>query len=148
MNWINRLAEAGAASLMMNLECWSEEARRRVVSGKHALCPREQYLAAFRRSVEVLGPGRTTTCFVVGTEPAASLKEGIRAVVELGVIPSPVAGRYFEDVPNYPFAPNANWEEFLGILQYAGALVRTAKLVSTDRAGCVACGMCDLIREA
>lgn len=146
-DWVDRLVDAGVTSLMMNLEAWDEEVRKRVIPGKQSLCPRDQYLRAFKRSVKLLGPGRTTTCFVVGTESNSSLREGIAEVIGLGVIPSPLAGRYFEDVPNYPFSPSVNWEEFLDTLHFAGTKLRAGRVISTDRAGCVACGMCDLIKD-
>ena len=147
LNWIDRLAKAGVSSMMMNLECWDPEIRARLIPGKNKYCDRLMYLKAFERALKVLGPGRVTTCFVVGTEPVESLKEGIREVVGMGAIPSPLAGRYFEDVPNYPFAPNADYRKFLDILAYAAMLMRAQGILSTDKAGCVACGMCDLIRD-
>lgn len=147
MGWIDRIIEAGVSSLMMNLECWDEGIRRWIIPGKNTLCPKGQYLAAFERAFNLLGPGRVSTCFVVGCEPEESLKEGIRGVVELGVIPSPLAGRYFEDVPDYPFTPNTNWKKFLGVLRYVRDEMSRHDIRSTDRAGCVACGMCDLIRD-
>jgi len=69
-------------------------------------------------------------------------------VIKRGIIPSPLAGRYFEDVPNYSFAPNVNWKEFLEILYYSKRLMKQGGIISTDKAGCVACGMCDLIKDA
>jgi biotin synthase-related radical SAM superfamily protein len=147
LNWVDRLAEAGMASLMMNLECWDQEIRSRILPGKSKYCSRDQYLAAFERSLSVLGSGRVTTCFVVGTEPVESLKKGISEIIRLGVIPSPLAGRYFEDIPNYPFVPDVDWREFLGVLRFAGRELARTGVRSMDKAGCVACGMCDLIKD-
>lgn len=145
--WIDRIIAAGASGLMMNLECWDDAARERFIPGKNALCPKEQYFAAFARANELLGPGKTSTCFVLGTEETATLKEGICAVADAGVIPSPLAGRHFEDVPGYSFAANVNWVEFLDVLAYTQAELAKRSLVSADRAGCVACGMCDLVKD-
>ncbi|MFA5134224.1 MAG: radical SAM protein [Patescibacteria group bacterium] len=148
LGWIDRLADAGAASLMMNLECWDPAVRRATIPGKDGLCPRELYLRAFDRAVARLGSGRVSSCFVVGVEPAASLKQGLDEVVRRGVIPSPLAGRTFEDVPDYPFSAQADWIEFLDVLRYAANRMREQGIRSTDRAGCVACRMCDLIGDA
>jgi hypothetical protein len=147
LDWINRLSDAGGASLMMNLEMWEDRMRERLIPGKNALCPKESYLAAFERALAVLGPGKVTTCFVVGTEPYASLRKGISEVVSRGVIPSPLAGRYFEDVPNYPFAPSVDWREFLAIIRFARDEAARQGIRAMDKAGCVACGMCDLIKD-
>jgi len=147
LGWINRLAEAGVSSLMMNLETWDLEKRREIIPGKDELCPRDLYLRAFARAVGVLGSGKVSTCFVVGTESLASLREGIRTVVQLGVIPSPLAGRYFEDVPEYRFSPQTDWRDFLEIIYFTADQLRQSTLATADQAGCVACGMCDLIKE-
>jgi len=145
--WIDRIREAGAASLMMNLETWDNKIRAKCIPGKHILCPRDQYLRAFERGIDVFGPGRISTCFVVGTEPIESLYEGIDEVTIRGVVPSPLAGRYFEDIPNYPFKPDIDWKDFLAVIGYADAQMVRRKIKSTDRAGCVACRMCDLILD-
>ena len=101
----------------------------------------------FKPCAEKEGLVRVTTYFVVGTEPRESLKKGIKEVIKLGVIPSPLASRYFEDVPNYPFTPHVDWREFLGVLYFAGEIIKQEGLISTDQAGWVACGMCDLIKD-
>jgi len=147
MSWIDHLADSGVSSLMMNLECWSIEMREHLIPGKNELCPRDAYLRAFDRALKYLGPGRVSSCFVVGTESLESLKRGIEEVVSYGVIPSPLAGRFFEDIPDYPFVPGVNWREFLDVIRYAGALLKSHGISSTDKAGCVACGMCDLIKD-
>lgn len=147
LDWIDRLADTGCASLMMNLECWDMETRRLVIPGKEAVCPRDSYFRAFERALVCFGKGRVSTCFVVGTESVATLKEGIREVVAAGVVPSPLSGRYFEDVPGYSFRPEATVEEFLDVLRFAAHEMRGAGIASSDTAGCVACGMCDLIRD-
>lgn len=145
LSFIDNLAEAGVSSLMMNLECWDEGVRRDIISGKNYLCPRNSYLAAFDRALKVLGFGKVTTCFVVGSESVESLKKGIIAAVECGAIPSLLAGRYFEDVPEYPFTPSVKWQEFVELLYYTVSLIHEYGLKSTDQAGCVACRMCDMI---
>lgn len=147
LEWIDRLAAAGTNSLMMNLECWDNDVRKKIIPGKNKYCPRDLYLAALQRAVKVLGPGRVSSCFVVGGEPIDSLKQGIKAVIAQGAIPSPLAGRYFEEVPNYRFKPNASWREFLEIQNFTKAELQKNGLCSTDQAGCVACKMCDMIKD-
>ncbi|MEW5997123.1 MAG: radical SAM protein [Candidatus Micrarchaeota archaeon] len=148
LDWIDWLAASGASSLMMNLETWDSVLRSKLLPGKDGYCPREQYLYAFERALKVFGPGKISTCFVVGTEPMESLREGISKVVSMGVVPSPLAGRYFEDIPDYPFVPDVDWKDFLDIVLYAASEMRKAGKSIADKAGCVACGMCDLVRDA
>lgn len=145
--WIDRLAGAGASSLMMNLEVWDDGVRERLIPGKNSLCPKGSYLAAFERALKEFGEGRVSTCFVAGAEPIESLKRGIAAVISMGVVPSPLAGRYFEDIPGYPFAPRVDFRDFLSVIEFARKEAAKAGMKSLDKAGCVACGMCDLIRD-
>jgi len=147
LSWIDCLAAAGANGLMMNLECWDEDIRATLIPGKSHFCSRDQYMRAFERALTKIGEGKVSTCFVVGSERKASLLQGIKAVVEMGVIPSPLAGRFFEDIPDYPFVPQLDWQDFLEVIQVTAQLMRQHKLLSADKAGCVACGMCDLIKN-
>lgn len=145
---IEQFAEAGGESLMMNLEMWDDETRSRIIPGKTKYCPKEDYLKAFEKAVEILGKGKVSTCFVVGTEPKEALKDGIRTVVSYDVIPSPVAGRYFEQFVDYPFSPNADYRELLEVFQFAREQMAKKGLLPKDKAGCVACGMCDIIGDS
>lgn len=147
LTWIDKLKNAGVSSLMMNLECWDDEIRKKVIPGKNRLCTKEMYLKAFESSVKVFGKGKVTSCFLIGTEDKKSLKEGIEIITNIGVIPSLLAGRYFEDVPDYPFAPKANFHELIEVMTYTKKLMREKGLISSDKSGCVACGMCDLIKD-
>src|SRR3989338_1923366 len=145
--WINKLQDAGVSSLMMNIECWDDEVRKNTIPGKNRLCPKEMYFNAFEYSLKVFGNGKVSSCFVVGTENAENLKNGIKAIIDMGIIPSPLAGRYFEDIPNYPFVPKMNFHEFIEVMIYTNKLMREKGLFSTDKSGCIACGMCDLIKD-
>jgi len=147
LDWIQRFADAGGNSLMMNLETWDEKTRQRLIPGKAKYCPRDSYFRAFEEALKVLGKGKVSTCFVVGTESEKSLKEGISKVVGYDVIPSPLCGRYFEDFVDYPFKPDADWREFLEVFRFARQQMAKKGLISTDCAGCVACGMCDIVGD-
>ena len=145
LTWIDKLREAGVKSLMMNMECWDDKLREKIIPGKNRLCTKEMYFKAFKHAVKVFGLGKVSSCFVVGIESMASIKEGIKSVIDLGVIPSPLSGRYFEDITDYPFMPNVNFKDLLEIFDFTSNLLEKSELESTDKSGCVACGMCDLI---
>jgi biotin synthase-related radical SAM superfamily protein len=147
LEWIEKFAEAGGESLMMNLETWDDSIRRDLLPGKDKYCPKESYFKAFEKAVEVLGQGKVSTCFVVGTEPVESLKEGLKAVIDYGVVPSPLAGRNFEQFTDYPFKAFADWKDLIEIFRFSRAEMAKKGLTSTDEAGCVACGMCDIIGD-
>lgn len=147
LEWVDRLAKAGTTSLMMNMECWDDGIRKTMIPGKYEYCPKSFYFRAFERAIATLGAGRISSCFVVGTYPMESLKEGIRQVTAVGVVPSPLAGRHFEDIPGYPFVANVSWKDLGTVTSFAKRQMFLAGLVTADRAGCVACGMCDVIKD-
>jgi len=147
LDWILRLKDAGVDSLMMNLEVWDEKLRRQYIPGKNELCTKEVYLKAFEYALKIFGPGKVSSCFVIGIESLDSIKAGIQQITDLGVIPSPLAGRYFEDIPDYPFSQQTDFRQFLEILQFTNELMFQKGLITRDVAGCVACGMCDLIKD-
>jgi hypothetical protein len=132
---------------MMNLETWDDDVRRNLIPGKNRMCPKDAYLKAFERAVQVLGQGKVSSCFVVGTESIKTLKEGIQKVVDYSVVPSPLAGRCFEQFEDYPFKQMANWREFLDIYRFTREAMFKTGLISCDQAGCVACGMCDIVND-
>lgn len=145
LEWVRHLKDAGCDSLMMNLECWDREARKKFIPGKNVACPRDLYLTAFKEAVRVFGIGRVTSCFVLGLEDIKSLKEGILTIIEYGVIPSPLAGRGFEDIKGYNFVQRVSYQELLDVVQFTRQGLQRREIVSTDKAGCVACGMCDMV---
>lgn len=145
--WIKKIVDAGVSSLMMNLEIWDDSLREQKIPGKNKYCSKQDYLKAFKKAVSLLGPGKVSTCFVVGTESLTSLKDGISQVINLGVIPSPLAGRYFEDIEDYPFTPDVDYLDFLDVLKHTKDNLYKKGLKTLDRAGCVACGMCDMIKD-
>jgi biotin synthase-related radical SAM superfamily protein len=147
LKWIDKLKNAGVSSLMMNIECWDESIRKEIIPGKNRLCSKDTYLKAFEHSIEIFGKGKVTSCFVVGTEKIESLKEGAGVLTDLNVIPSPLAGRYFEDSANHLFDPKVNFHELLDLMVYINKLMYEKKLTSGDRSGCIACGMCDLTKD-
>ena len=109
--------------------------------------PKGRLFKSIRKAVAILGKGKVSTCFVVGTEPKESLKDGIKTVVSYDVIPSPVAGRYFEQFSDYPFNPSVDWRQLLEIFQFAREQMAKKGLLPKDKAGCIACGMCDIIGD-
>ncbi len=146
LSWLHMLKGSGCNSLMMNLEAWDETARKKYIPGKDEACPRDLYLQAFEKALQIFGEGKISSCFVCGLEPLNTLKQGIEIITKLGVVVNPIAGRFFEDVPNYSFRASYGWKDFLAITDFARECMLRNNVVSTDQAGCAECGMCDMTR--
>jgi len=147
LDCIDKFADSGGESLMMNLEIWDDQLREKFIPGKAKYCSKDSYFKAFERALEVLGEGKVSTCFVVGSESQESLKQGIKNVADYGVIPSPLAGRYFENIADYAFEAGVDWKEFLEIFRFTREQMAKNGLISSDSAGCIACGACDIIGD-
>jgi radical SAM protein (TIGR04043 family) len=146
LGWLERLRDAGVASLGMHLEAVSEPVRRRIMPGK-AEVPLENYFRAFTRAVAVFGRAQVATYILYGLgDTAAEVLATCRALVELGVYPFvvpfvPIAGTPLEHHP--PPAP----EELDVLLREVAWLLAAAGMRAADvKAGCARCGACSSLR--
>jgi radical SAM protein (TIGR04043 family) len=144
-DWIDRLHDAGLGSILMNLELWDPEARRRVMPGKAAIT-RERYLEALAHAAKVLGSDQVSSQIIVGLEPVEDTLEAVRAVADAGAIPLPVvfrplAGTALEHVPTPPLGD---------VLAVFDETVRVMAKKQLDGArtssGCALCGACSAHR--
>jgi radical SAM protein (TIGR04043 family) len=144
--WLERLRDAGVASLGMHLEAVTESVRRRVMPGK-AEVPLESYLRAFARAVAIFGRAQVSTYILYGLgDPAAAILQTCRELVALGVYPFvvpfvPIAGTPLEH--HAPPEP-ARLEALLG--DVAALLAQAGMRAADVKAGCARCGACSSLR--
>ncbi len=142
--WLDRLKDAGLDSILLNLELWGEEARRRIMPGKSAIS-RERYLAALAYATKILGPNQASSQIIVGIEPLADTLHAVRAVADAGAIPMPVV---FRPLPGTSLAdhPPPSVDDVLVAFEATHEAVRAAGLVSgAARSGCALCGACSAV---
>ncbi len=140
--WIKRLTDAGMSSLTMNMETWDDFARQAIIPGKHAFYSLEDYYRAFETGISLLGKGNVSSCMVFGTESLETTLEGVREITSRDVTVSPIARRYYDDIP-FLDGQNPDYEEFAELLKYAKICHQKRELTSFF--GCQKCNMCDPI---
>jgi len=144
-SWIDRLSDAGLGSILLNIELWGEEARRRVMPGKSAIT-RERYLEAMRHAVKVLGASQISSQIIVGLEPLEDTLTAVRAVADTGAIPLPVVFRPLADtvLENVPTPP---LEDVLAVFRETVRAMSARRLDGEiAKSGCALCGACSAHR--
>lgn len=87
---ILRLVMAGITEFSFNIELYSQNYAERYMPGKATLCKRNDYLDALNTARFVMNdddPDCVRTMFIVGLEPIASLKQGLRVMIDNGIQP-------------------------------------------------------------
>ena len=144
-DWIDRLKDAGLGSILLNLELWDPEVRRRVMPGKAAIT-RERYLEALGHAARVLGAHQSSSQVIIGLEPVENTLQAVRAIADVGAIPLPVvfrplAGTQLEDVPTPPLGEVLQvFDEVLRVMGERGLAGEST------RSGCALCGACSAHR--
>ncbi len=148
LDLIERLHNAGAAAIAMNLESFDPAILARVAPAK-ALLGWEHYKAAFERAVAVFGRNRVISFIIAGLgETDSSILDGVEALSELGVYPfllplRPVPGTEMADeIPPAPDRMKTLYEASAKIVQAAGLSWRDIP------AGCGRCEACSALPEA
>ncbi|MEZ0228224.1 MAG: radical SAM protein [Planctomycetota bacterium] len=143
--WLDRLRESGLDSILLNIELWDPEVRRRIMPGKAAIT-RERYLAALAHSVEVFGASQVSSQIIIGLERIEDTLEAVRAVAGVGAIPLPVV---FRPLPGTPLAadPTPPLEDVVRVFAETARLMKQRALDGVDsRSGCALCGACSAHR--
>jgi len=144
-DWIDRLKDAGLGSILMNLELWDEDVRRRIMPGKAAI-GRTRYLDALAYAAKVLGEGQASSQIIVGLEPVESSRLAVRAIADAGAIPLPVV---FRPLPGTALAhiPTPPLDDVLSIFHETVVVMKKRALDGQrTRSGCALCGACSAHR--
>jgi len=144
-DWIDRLADAGLSSILLNMELWGIETRARLMPGKSAIT-RERYLDAMAYAVKRLGENQVSSQVIIGLEPLEDTLRAVRAIVDVGAIPLPVVFRPLPATPleNHPTPPV---DDVIHVFAETYRLMRESNLAGIEaRSGCALCGACSAHR--
>jgi radical SAM enzyme (TIGR01210 family) len=145
---IGRLKAAGASSIIMNLELYDDEIRKRVCPGKSQVTI-DEYRTAWIEAVRVFGEGNVSSVLIFGLEPEDNTIEAARAMVEIGVIPTIIPFKPYDDCSHelkqdYTFTDPERY--FFVSKTVANMLIKKGLSPSMQR-GCTRCGGCSLEKE-
>lgn len=130
------LKDAGATSVMMNLETFDASARERLYPAKARLASVDDYLSALAYAVKVFGQGNVVSCLIAGTESPESSIEGARKILATGASPSILPG----------IRANTKDRGYLSVDDYVLIVKSIEGMKSPDIAmgNCINCGRCSL----
>lgn len=144
-DWLDRLKDAGLDSILLNIELWGEEARRRRMPGK-ADISRERYLGALAHAVKILGKNQVSSQIIVGLESLGDTLAAVDAVLDVGAIPLPVV---FRPLPGTPLGdiPPPPVDDVMTVFSRTHERMVEAGLAGQEaRSGCALCGACSAHR--
>jgi radical SAM protein (TIGR04043 family) len=150
LEWIDRLAAAGAEAIGIHIETLDPIARVQWTPGK-ATVPLSRYEEAWRHAVKVFGPNHVSTYLLVGLgEDPDDLVDGARWLIEMGVYPFVVPYRPL--VGSLAFGDGVPAPDVAAVTQVTrrvAAELRLAGMRGADQgAGCAACGACSALQHA
>jgi hypothetical protein len=85
--WIDRTYGMGADLLSYNLEIFDPARFERICKGPARVVGRQRFLDALAYATTVFPAGAVVCHLIVGLEPFASTLEGMRTLIDLGVVP-------------------------------------------------------------
>lgn len=139
---IKRLKDAGASSLIMNLEVSDPERRRLICPGKSSIAY-SHYYECYSYGVEVFGRGKISCVLIAGIQPKEDIINECEKLTDLGVIPTIIPFKPMDDC-EFRDKKNCPAEELLWISSRLGAILRQKQLMPGMQEGCTKCGGCSL----
>ena len=139
---IAELKEAGADSLIMNLEIANDELRKEICPGKSKI-KYTHYYDCYKEGVRVFGKGNVSCVFVIGIQPKEDVVAECEKLTSIGVIPTLIPFKAMDDC-DFKHMPNCNPEELMYINDRVNAMLRKNGLRPGMQKGCTKCGGCSL----
>ena len=135
---IKELKDAGASSLIMNLEVADPEKRKQICPGKSAI-KYEHYYECYRYGVEVFGRGKISCVLIAGIQPKEDIVRECEKLTDVGVIPTIIPFKPMDDC-EFNNKPNCPADELLWISARLGAMLKEKQLSPKMQEGCTKCG--------
>ena len=139
---IKQLKEAGASSLIMNLEIADPEKRKLICPGKSTIAY-SHYYECYRYGVEVFGRGKISCVLIAGIQPKEDIIGECEKLTDIGVIPTIIPFKPMDDC-EFHDRKNCSAEDLLWISSRLGAILRQKQLSPSMQEGCTKCGGCSL----
>ena len=139
---LKNLKDAGASSLIMNLEVANPNLRKEICPGKSKIAY-EHYYDAYRYGVKIFGRGKVSCVLIAGIQPDNDIINECEKLTDIGVIPTIIPFKPMDDC-EYKNVPNCSAESLLSISTKVGMMLREKGLSPQMQEGCTKCGGCSL----
>lgn len=141
------LKNSGIDSLYINIEVFSNSARKKVIPGKDGLFSAEKYLQTLEKAVKIFGENQVASWILIGLESVEETITGVEAIAEVGAIPLPRPFRplFNSELENHP---PPRFEDAKVIYRVWSKTLKNHGLNPLKTtAGCAKCGSCFPIKE-
>ena len=140
--YLDYLFSQGASSIIMNIEFWDNQIKKKMCPGKSEIGI-ARYFEALEHSVDIFGIGNVASVLIAGIEPIDNTILCSEKLLEIGVIPIII-----------PFKPYDNCELSKGKITSPEVLEIIASRISKkirelhfpliNPFGCIGCGSCNI----
>ncbi len=140
--YIDMLRSSGATSIIMNMEFYDEEIRKKYCPGKGEISTR-RYFDALSYAVKIFGKGNVASVLIVGVEPKENTIACAKLLMDLGVLPVIVP---FKPYDNCRLC-NSNitsYEELDIISADVKRYFKTKNFKNICDSTCISCGACNV----
>ncbi|MCL2499294.1 MAG: radical SAM protein [Defluviitaleaceae bacterium] len=141
-SYIQKLFDAGATALIINIEVANECKRKKICPGKSAISI-ERYMAAFEKAVSIFGRGKVSSVIIVGIQKESDIIGICEKIIPMGVIPTIIPFKPL-DACKMKSHEKANPDEVLRISSRVSELLSDEVLYVYGHGGCTKCGGCSL----
>jgi uncharacterized Fe-S cluster-containing MiaB family protein len=138
--YIDMLVDAGVKTIIMNFEVFDDTKREKFCPGKFEIS-KTRYLEALKYAVQKLGIGRVSSVLIADLEKIESTIEGAKQLVEIGVIPTIIPFRPYDNSKMSEW-PISNPENLVIIENAIKTYVKEKGLSYKRPYGCLSCNAC------
>lgn len=142
IQYLMKLKENGTTAIVMNIEIYDEQLRKKICPGKGELT-NDVYFEALKNAVGLFGRGNVSSVLIVGLQPKNDIIDACKKIINIGVIPTLIP---FKPLDNTSMSNHgvADSVEYIELSRIVTAILKKEKLVITNKSGCAACGACSI----
>lgn len=139
---LHELLDSGVDSMIMSLEIWNDEIRKRHCPGK-SYVTKAHYLAAHELVTGRLGPGMSSSVLIAGLESDEDTITGLRELTDRKVVPTVIPFRPYPGtaLQTHPYTPVGR---YLRLADANQSFMRSNSIGPQLQKGCTECGGCSI----
>lgn len=142
LSLLTTMHDAGASSLIMNLEIADPVLRKAICPGKSEITY-EHYYEAYRHAVSIFGRGKVSCVLIAGIQPNDDIVNECQKLINIGVVPTIIPFKAMDDC-EFHNHDNCHPQDLLYVAKKVGKMLKDADLSPNKQTGCTECGGCSL----
>lgn len=141
-SYIDLLYSSGASSVIMNMEFYNDEVRKKYCPGKSEISI-ERYFNALSYSAKIFGFGNVASVLIVGVESIDNTITCARLLLDLGVLPIIIPFKPYDNCSLYN-KKTSNPDDLEIVSANIAQYLREKKLKNICSTACISCGACNV----